>query len=454
VQSDPRTVRFDEFELDLAAGELRRKGAPVNLAPQPLRLLALLASRPGELISRETIRLELWGEDIHVDFEHGLNACIRQIRVALADQAQSWRFIETVRRRGYRFHLQPATAVRSTSRYRRIAALASGFLIMAAIAYAVIAGRRNAQRAQAHDFVVEGRLYSARFTADAQRSAILSFEKAIEIDPQSAPAYAGLAGAYALTAFDRGMRYREASVKAEQASRTAFSLDPNSSDAHLALARTRFQFKHDWTGAEVEFRRALALAPANVEALTDFGTLLYLEGRFSEGEEQIRQALALDPSSVRVLYQLACQNYYSRNFDAAIVATRKALQVDSRYAWAHHMLGLALLAKHQYEDALAEFQKSQRGPSGNLGNAYAIASRRTEAQGVLDQLRVRYESEGVGAVEIAQVYVGLGNDDQALGWLNTALADGAPMFTLKVAPVFDPIRSDPRFVDLLRKVGF
>jgi tetratricopeptide (TPR) repeat protein len=125
--------------------------------------------------------------------------------------------------------------------------------------------------------------------------------------------------------------------------------------------------------------------------------------------------------------------------------------MNPRHAWAHHVLGLALLAKEQFAEAIAEFEKSQRGPSGNLGHAYAVAGRRSEALKVLDQLQSRYDRERIGAGNIAQVYIGLGDYDRALAWLNTEFSDGGSLATLFVAPVLDPLRNDPRFQDLLQR---
>src|SRR5215472_13976644 len=137
-----RTVTFGPFEFDLARAELRKDGALVNLPPQPLRVLVLLACRPGQLVTRDQIRQELWGEDLTVDFEHGLNSCIRQIRAALGDSARSWRFIETIHRRGYRFHLRASDAPAPRARYFRVAGgLAAAVALVAGAGYATASRR-------------------------------------------------------------------------------------------------------------------------------------------------------------------------------------------------------------------------------------------------------------------------------------------------------------------------
>jgi hypothetical protein len=118
------------------------------------------------------------------------------------------------------------------------------------------------------------------------------------------------------------------------------------------------------------------------------------------------------------------------------------------------VLGLALLGKARYGEAIEEFGKSQRGASGSLGNAYAVAGRRAEALKVLNELKARYERDGIGAANIAQLYIGLREYDRALAWLETEARDGGLMLSIAVAPVFDPLRSDPRFGELLRQFGY
>jgi DNA-binding winged helix-turn-helix (wHTH) protein/tetratricopeptide (TPR) repeat protein len=446
-------VEFGPFELDLARAELRKEGALVNLPPQPLRVLVLLASRPGELVARGQLRHELWGDNTTVDFEHGLNTCIRQIRAALGENARSWRFVETVHRRGYRFHLNASGAPAPGPRYFRVAAgFAACAALLAAAGYVTASRRIDARLSQAHDLVVQGRVFSARLTSDAQRNAIASFEKALTLNARSAEAYAGLALAYQRMAGDFGVRRAESLPKVEQAAKAALATDGNSSEAHVAMAEVRWRKERDERAAEAEFGRALTLDPNNAEAHARFGVFLYLRGRFAEGAEELRKSLTLDASSAWANYELGCLKYYSRDYDGAITQLHRTLEIDSRYAWAHHVLGLALEAKRQYDESIAEFEKSQRGPSGNLGHALALAGRRDDATKMLDQLKSRYHRDGIGAGDIARVYVGLGEYDKAFEWLGTAVADGNPT-NLAIAPVFDPIRNDPRFQELLRKTG-
>jgi tetratricopeptide (TPR) repeat protein len=227
-------------------------------------------------------------------------------------------------------------------------------------------------------------------------------------------------------------------------------LDAGLAESHVVAAVWKDQFEHDSLGAEQEFRRALTMDPNSMEARGRFGEFLLTHGRFADSEAELRKALALDPQSVRDNYRLACVKYYGRDYDAAIAQLRRTLQLDPRYAWAHHVLGLALLGKRQYDDAIEELEKSQRGPSGNLGNAYAVAGRRSAALRVLDELKLRYQ-QGGGASEFARIYIGLGEYDTALSWLGTAVAKGAPLVMERIAPTFDPLRNDPRFQELLRK---
>ena len=454
-QATTGTVKFGEFELDLARAELRKTGVVVNLAPQPLRVLVLLASHAGELVTRETIRQKLWGDDFNVDSEHGLNTCIRQIRAALGDEAQSWRFIETVHRRGYRFHMLASSAGRTRTfrDWRLVAGLVVATTALAVAGYTWVASRHRTRSAEAHDLVVKGTLLSDQITTDAEKRAIASFEKALALEPGSAAAHAGLAMAYLDMASDGGIRMKDAAPKVKQEAGIALALDSKLADAHVAVAEVKFKVERDLPGAELEFRRALALDPKSAQAHGRFSNLLMWQARFGESETEIGEALAIEPESVRANYQLACVKYYGRDYDAAIAQARRTLGIDRRYAWAHHVLGLALLAKRNYDEAIAEIEKSQRGPSGNLGNAYAVAGRRAEALRVLEQLKERYNREGVGAGEIARVYVGFGENGEALEWLKTAGTDRGTMPMIRIVPTFDPLRNDPRFEELLRNAG-
>lgn len=444
-------VRFGEFELDLARTELRNAGAVVNLAPQPLRVLALLVSNAGELMLRETIRQKLWGEDVSVDFEHGLNTCIRQIRTALGEEARSWRFIETVHRRGYRFHIPGSP--RKMPRFRhwkRAAGLAVSTAALGIAGYRMVYVPHTARVAQAHDLVVQGRLLSSRITADAQRNAIAVFERALALDPKNAAAHAGVALAYLDMSFDLVEGAKNTRGRIQNEAQTALALDAGLADSHVVAALLKDRFGHDSLGAEQEFRRAVMLDPNNVEGHGRLGEFLLRRGRFADSETEIRKALALEPQSVRDNFRLASVKYYGRDYDAAIAQSRRTLQLDPRYAWARHVLGLALLGKRQYDQAIEELEQSQRGPNGNLGNAYAVAGRRAAALKILDELKLRYEKGG-GASEFARVYIGLGEYDTALEWLSAGVAKGSPLVMERIAPTFDPLRNDPRFQELLRK---
>ncbi len=200
--------------------------------------------------------------------------------------------------------------------------------------------------------VVQGRLSSSRITADAQRSAIAVFERSLTLDPKNAAAHAGIALAYLDMAFDLARATKDTRVRVQHEAQTALALDAGLADSHVAVAELKDRFGHDSRGAEQEFQRALALDPNSVESHGRLGEFLLRHGRFAESEAEIRKALALDPQSVRDNYRLACIKYYGHDHDAAIAQLRRTLQIDPRYAWAHHVSGLALPAKRQSQETI------------------------------------------------------------------------------------------------------
>jgi len=221
----------------------------------------------------------------------------------------------------------------------------------------------------------------------------------------------------------------------------------------MAVALLKQRFERDWDGSERESRRAIDLAPDNAVARERLGLQLSLTGRFPEAIEQARLGESLDPLSPRRRWTVALVLYYARRYDEAIAQVRWTLDVDPTYDAAYQTLAQCYEGKGDLKEAIEAYLRSPRSP-GNLGHAYAVAGRTSEAQRVLADLQQRYQRTGDGSAQIAMVYIGLGDFDHAFEWLDTAYRRRAWLGTLKVAPVWDQLRSDPRFGSLLAKVGF
>ncbi len=617
----PRLVRFGPFEADLYTRELRKQGLRIRLQDQPFQILAMLLRNPGELVTREQIREQLWAEDTFVDFDNGLNAAVRRLRDALNDSADTPRFIETLPRRGYRFvapvevvaepaaeppahdkqtALQPppaaATPAGETSarrpptrswllayaiiavsaavlvsylwwakehqpldslavlpllnsnhdpqldylgdgiaesvishlsqvpglkvmsrnsafRYRqpdlkprqvakelgvkalllgsirqngdelRIAVelvdaadehqiwgedytrkLASLSGIQSEIATAVsqhlrlrlsepvlsrIAGRDTAN-AEAYRFYLRGTYALGQRTMPALREGREYFQRALQLDPDYARAYTGLAASYGLLAFYSGMRPREALVLEAEAIRKALALDPGLAEAHAQSGYYAVFPKHNPELAEAEIKRAIELSPNSSDAHHAYALFFMHQARFDESIVEAKRALELDPLWSGSYGTLADMNLYAGNYDEAI----RLLASEKNYPLAFCVLGLAYAGKRNFEEAVRTLESpTAKGlcPAA-LGYAYALAGREREARSVLGELIRRHETEYFSGYEIAIVYAGLGDQAQMFRWLRTACDDADPHFQRLSADwaVFGKYRSRPEYSEIAR----
>jgi TolB-like protein/DNA-binding winged helix-turn-helix (wHTH) protein/Flp pilus assembly protein TadD len=288
---------------------------------------------------------------------------------------------------------------------------------------------------------------------------IAYFNEAIRKDPTFAPSYMGLADAYsALTTVFIGGEAKKERPKATLAARKALELDPELVEAHVRLAdMAKEQWR--WAEAEAEYRRALELSPNNAEAHSQFAFWLVSQGRTEEAVTSCRRARELDPLAVSGS-ELAWMLFYARHYDDAVQELRSVLAVEPDDAYARWILGFALIANHHPEEAVPVLEKgvsaSDRSPAivGLLVHAYAKAGRRADALRLLEELKRRKQTGYVPAAAFVKAYLGLGEYDQAFSWLEEAYEEQSNLLQfLKVHPIFDPIRDDPRFADLVRRVG-
>jgi len=311
---------------------------------------------------------------------------------------------------------------------------------------------------EAHDAYLKGRYYMNKTTEENVNKGIKYFQHAISIDRGYASAYAGLADAYYLLSNLR-LPPQEAMPKARAAATKALELDQTLADAHTSLAVVKAFYDWQWPEAENEFRRALKLNPSYAPAHLWYGTLLSDLGRHDEALAEIQRALEIDPLSVNTSERLGETYYWRRQYDLAIEQYRKTLEMDPSFFPAHWGLGWAYEQKGMLKEAIAEDKETVRlggglGASALLGHAYAVAGKKSEAQQILRQLKSQSGKSFVSAYDLATIYVGLGEKERALTLLKDGYEQRAEgLVWLKVDPVFDSLRSDPRFQDLLRRVG-
>jgi TolB-like protein/DNA-binding winged helix-turn-helix (wHTH) protein/Tfp pilus assembly protein PilF len=313
---------------------------------------------------------------------------------------------------------------------------------------------------EAYEAYLKGRYFWNKRTPDGLKEAIGYFNQATEKDPNFAAAYAGLTDAYALAGdWKYGvMAPRDAYPKAEAAVTKALELDSGLGEAHISRALCLDSFDWDWESAGREFRRGIQLSPDYATGYEWYGWHLAVLGRNSEAVAEVEKAASLDPLSLIVSTDLAEELLVAHRYDQAIKQTRKTMNLDPFFAPAHFVLGEVFVQEHLNAEAVAEFRKAIELSPGstaftaNLAYAYAASGMRNEAMKILDELKNQPQNGFSNAPEIALVYVGLNDKDQALVWLEKAYAERFSPWVL-TRPAFDTLLPDPRFQNLLRRIG-
>jgi len=313
---------------------------------------------------------------------------------------------------------------------------------------------------QAYEAYLKGRYYSNKRTEKDVQQSVEYFQQAVEKDPNYAPAYSGMADAYALLGYRGELPSNEALSRGKAAARKAVELDDSLAEAHASLAFIAETLEWDWPTAEQEYKRALELNPGYAAGHNWYaGYLMYL-GRFEEGIAEAKRARELDPLSLAINNALGGRLLLAGRENEAVEQIQKTLEMDPNFAPAHNQLGWAYLRQGKNEEAVAEFQKgvalsgSDPNESIDLGYAYAVMGKRDQAKKILATLKRKRERSFVSPAGLAIVAGALGDKDEAFGWLNKAYELRDPQLTyLKVGPRFTPLRSDPRYQDLLRRMG-
>jgi TolB-like protein/DNA-binding winged helix-turn-helix (wHTH) protein/Tfp pilus assembly protein PilF len=313
---------------------------------------------------------------------------------------------------------------------------------------------------EAYESYLKGRYFWNKRTADGLKVALAYFNQAIEQDPNYAQAYSGLADTYALLGDWQyaAMTPKEAFPKAKAAAIKALELDSRLGEAHNSLAFVLDGFDWDLNSGGNEFRRAIELAPGYATAHHWYAWHLSLLGRYDPAIAEMRKAQNLDPLSLIINADLAELLVVAHSYDESILQSRKTIEMDPNFALAHNQLAQAYLQKHMYDEAIAELTKAIKLSGGspafiaNLARAYVATGKRSEALKLLNDLKKRSNPSYSNAAEIAVIYASLGDTDQAMNWLEKGYEERFNPGVL-LRPGFDPLRSDPRFQDLVRRIG-
>jgi TolB-like protein/DNA-binding winged helix-turn-helix (wHTH) protein len=309
---------------------------------------------------------------------------------------------------------------------------------------------------------LHGRYYWYKRTIEGFQKSIQYYEQAVAADPNYAPAYAGLADAYALlgSSPNDGLPPNEAMPKAKIAAQKALQLDDGLAEAHASLAYINMVYDWNWTSAEKEFKRAIELHPNYAGAHEWYAEFLAARGREGEALSEMKRARDADPLLVLMHAAVAEALYYSRRYDDVISQCQQTLELDPDYPLAHFHLGRAYMGKNMYPEAIAEYQKAQASLGEPpaivmaIGYANAKAGDRTAARKALEELRAQSKQRYVPALYFAAIYTGLGDSDAGLSWLEKAYQEHSDyLIYLNVDPMADTLRARPRFQAILRKIG-
>jgi len=508
-------LRFGVFQVNLAARELRKHGVRIRLPGQPFCILSILLEKPGDVITREEIRRRLWSSDTFVDFEHSLNTAIKKLRAALGDSPENSRYIETVPRVGYRFIAPveqlsvtaptvagasivmdrsgvPVAAVDVAGK-RRERMLLGVVIVLVVVPSAYLAWSRFRSRpqpqvkiasevrnasnghesarsngqpvlspksAEAQELYRKGMYFWNKRNVAGFQQAIEYFQQATTSDPNYALAYAGLANSYTLLTAYSSASPTLYMPQARAAALRALELDERLADAHTALALIVQNHDWDWQTAGKEYRRAIELNPNYATAHQWYAEHLMWLGRFDEALGESERARQLDPLSLIIAADRGAILYYSRQYDRAIEQFRAVLRKDPNFGRAAGIITYAYVEKAMFAQALAGAEISRRlygeGPWywSELTFIYGRAGQLERARRELEKLEKMSRQEQVNSITMLWAHLGLGDKEETLAdWEKAYSQHFGILTTLKVEPAFDPLRSDPRFQDLLRRVG-
>jgi Flp pilus assembly protein TadD len=314
---------------------------------------------------------------------------------------------------------------------------------------------------EAHDAYLRGRYFFNRPGDENLRKAIAQFDEVVRLSPNFAPAYSGLSDAYAWAAYNEWfIRAGDAKPRVKQAAERAILLDSLSAEGHTSLGVYKGWFEYDWDGAEQELRRAIALNPNYAYAHDQLNQILGIVGRFDEATAEGERAMALDPLSPSIMTDLASTLIYAGKAAAARDLHQRAAALDPTFFFPAHEEGLLALQTGNFGEAIPNFERSRAlaAPpftTAFLAYSYGMSGDRTRAMAMLDELKKMSPGGEVAPFNLALVSLGLGDRAGALDHLEEAYkANSELLVWLKIDKIYDPLRSEPRFIALMKRLNF
>ena len=310
---------------------------------------------------------------------------------------------------------------------------------------------------EAYQLYLKGNYYRTKFTEEGYMKALEYYRQAIEIDSNYALAYTGIAYAYN-TASDWYLAPHEAMPKAKAAALKALERDSTLTEAHILLGEGAFWYEWDWAACERELKLAIELEPNNGEAHHQYGWYLAGMGRIDQAIPEMELAHGLAPLNLQLSGDVAEIYNYAGRYDQAIDQARKTIEMDRNYWFSYMILGLVYERRGQLPEAMAALEKAHSldnnpGITGYLGYVYAAAGKKAEAQKVLNELKELSRQRYVPPYHVAFIYAGLNDKDQAFEWLNKGYEAHSGLALMKVETVFDNLRPDPRFKEMLKRLN-
>ena len=493
---------FLEFELNLRSEVLKKAGVRVRLANRPLRLLALLVRRAGELVTREEIHKELWTKGSVVDFDHVVNQYIRQLRTVLGDSRETPTFIETAPRRGYRFiapvsSVEPATAVaavaapdtasathsRGGHRKIHVASMAAvaGILLVAA-AFVIfnargpsvsggsrrpqeLAGSAHAQElpgspaAAAHAAYIKGKFFFNQSSLEGFQKSCEYFRLALKTDSTYALAYKGMADCYMALSSSGQATADESMPKAKAMASKAIELDESLAEGHAALGVILLNYEWNWPAAYVELSKAVRLDPANVDSHFALAAYYRAVGQVDAAASELLRVQALAPASEKSYFMRGWLYVYAGRYAEAAGELQKCIELSPYNGLAHAGLFQAYSHVGRQPEAMSELLQylaiaKETDIAARVKRTYQMAGFAHAQRQYFELMANSMEKRHYLVYQIAGLYTLLGDNGRALDFLEQAYREHSNYMThMKVDSALDGVRSEPRFQHLLEQMN-
>src|ERR1041384_2906485 len=320
--------------------------------------------------------------------------------------------------------------------------------------------KRYTDDIEAYHLYLKGRYCWNKRTGEALKMAIEFFQQAIAKDQDYALAYTGLADCYAIIAFYSNIPPKPAFEEAQKATAKALEIDDTLAAAHASLGFIKEYYEWDWSGAGKEYRKAIELNPNYATAYQWYGMYFMKLGQFERARRELKRGLQVDPRSLIINADLGLPFLFKGQYTEAIEQFRKTLETDQNFVWARFFLGWAYERSGKFSEAIEQFQQAKLiddrpEVSAMIAHTHAVSGRRNEAISILNSLEEQSKHHYISAYYIALIFAGLGDKDRAFRWLEKAYSDRNEWLVwLKVDPRFDALWADPRFAELLKRIGF